>query len=217
MEIEKLIIIAFISYLLGAIPFGLIISRFMGKIDITKHGSGNIGTANVARTVGAKAGSIVMVLDLAKAIVSVLIANIIIGNDLILLAGFPDNLQGQVAQVLAAILAMVGHNWSIFMKFRGGKGVTAYEGGWLVIYPGLALFGGAIFIITVFFTRYVSLGSILGSLGLFLLHIVLTLLFSFPPVYLIFSFLGAVLIIYQHRENIQRLRAGTERRFGNKT
>ena len=112
---------------------------------------------------------------------------------------------------------MVGHNWSIFMKFRGGKGVTAYEGGWLVIYPGLALFGGAIFIITVIITRYISLGSILGSLGLFLLHILLTLLFRFPPVYLIFSFLGAALIIYQHRENIQRLRAGTERRFGNKT
>jgi len=129
------------------------------------------------------------------------------------LAGFPDNFQGQIAQILAATMAMLGHNWSVFMRFRGGKGVTSYEGGWLAIYPALCLFGGVIFVPTVIITRYVSLGSIMAALGTLFLHIILTLLFEFPPIYLIYSFLGAILIIYQHRENIDRLRAGTERRF----
>jgi glycerol-3-phosphate acyltransferase PlsY len=166
---------------------------------------------------GAKAGVLVLVLDLAKAIVAILLTNIIIGNNLILLSGFPDNFQGQVAQVLAATIAMLGHNWSVFMRFRGGKGVTAYEGGWLAIYPALALFGGVILIPTVIITRYVSLGSMMGSLGILCLHIILVLVVKFPPVYLIYSFIGAILIIYQHRENINRLRAGTERRFSLKS
>ncbi len=213
MEIGKILIIVVISYLLGAIPAGMLISKVMGKIDITKYGSGNVGTANVTRTLGPKAGVAVTVIDLGKSIIALLLANIIIGNDLILWAGFPDSFQGQVAQVSAALMAMIGHNWSVFMKFRGGKGVTAYEGGWLVICPPIALFGGALFIPTVLFTKYVSLGSIIGTLGIFLLVTVLTLALGNPPIYLAYSFVGLLSIVYQHRDNIGRLRAGTERKM----
>ena len=108
MEIEKFVIFAIISYLLGAIPFGLIISKLIGRIDITQYGSGNVGTANVTRTLGAKAGVLVMIFDLMKAVVAVLLANFIIGNKIMLLASLPATFQGQLAQVVAATMAMLG-------------------------------------------------------------------------------------------------------------
>jgi glycerol-3-phosphate acyltransferase PlsY len=214
MIIGKLIAIAIIAYLLGAIPFALIVARLMGKVDITKHGSGNVGGTNVLRTVGRKAALIAVILDLGKAALAVFLARIIMGDDALPIVNFP--IDWHAAQVLAAIMAMVGHNWSIYIKFRGGKGVSAYFGSWFIMCLPAALFGGAILIITAIITRHVSKGSILGSLGIVVLLIVLTLTTGFPPIYLLYSVISVILIVYQHRHNIDRLQTGTEHRLGEK-
>ena len=184
----------------------------MGGIDISKYGSGNLGGTNVLRVLGFKAGVIVMALDIAKAFVPVMLAKFIIGDSVLSIAGFPLNWQW--GQVITALMVMVGHNWSVYIKFHGGKGAAAYFGGWFAIFPVAAVFGGAILIITVLLSKYMSLGSILGSLGILCFFMVLTVVDVSPPVYLIYSIVAAALIIYQHRSNISRLQAGTESKMG---
>jgi glycerol-3-phosphate acyltransferase PlsY len=211
MIVAKFVVVAIIGYLMGAIPFALIISKRMAGIDISKRGSGNLGGTNVLRVLGFKAGAIVLVLDLAKAFVPVLLAKFIIGDSVLPIGGF--TLNWQWGQAITALMVMVGHSWSVYIKFRGGKGAAAYFGGWFAIWPVAALFGGAILLLTVWLSKYMSLGSILGSLGILCLFIVLTLTDVSPPVYLIYSLVAAALIVYQHRSNIIRLQAGTESRM----
>jgi len=210
--VGKFILVAVIGYLMGAIPFALIISKRIAGIDISKHGSGNLGGTNVLRVLGFKAGAITMALDLAKAFVPVMLAKFIIGDDVLYVAGFALNWQW--GQVITALMVMVGHSWSVYIKFRGGKGAAAYFGSWFAIWPVAALVGGAILILTVWLSRYMSLGSIISSLGVLCLFAVLTLFDVSPPVYLVYSVVAAGLIVYQHRSNISRLQAGTESRMG---
>ena len=212
MIVGEFVLVALIGYLMGAIPFALIISKRMAGIDISKYGSGNLGGTNVLRVLGFKAGAIVMALDIAKAFVPVMLARFIIGDSVLPIAGFALNWQW--GQVITALMVMVGHSWSVYIKFRGGKGAAAYFGGWFAIWPVAALVGGAILILTVWLSRYMSLGSILSSLGILCLFVVLTLIDVSPPVYLIYSVVAAALIVYQHRSNISRLQAGTESRMG---
>jgi glycerol-3-phosphate acyltransferase PlsY len=209
--VGKFILAAVIGYLMGAIPFALIVSKRMAGIDISKHGSGNLGGTNVLRVLGFKAGALVMALDLAKAFVPVMLAKFIIGDDVLNVAGF--TLNWQWGQVITALMVMVGHSWSVYIKFRGGKGAAAYFGSWFAIWPVAALVGGAILILTVWLSRYMSLGSIISSLGILCLFAVLTLIDVSPPVYLVYSVVAAALIVYQHRSNISRLQAGTENRM----
>jgi glycerol-3-phosphate acyltransferase PlsY len=210
--VAKFVLVAVVGYLMGAIPFALIISKRMAGIDISKRGSGNLGGTNVLRVLGFKAGAIVMALDLAKAFAPVLLARFIIGDSVLSIAGFTINWQW--GQVITALMVMVGHSWSVYIKFRGGKGAAAYFGSWFAIWPVAALVGGVILIVTVLLSKYMSLGSIIGSLGILCLFIVLTLTDVSPPVYLIYSLIAAALIVYQHRSNISRLQAGTENRMG---
>jgi len=210
--VAKFVIVAVIGYLMGAIPFALIISKRMAGIDISKRGSGNLGGTNVLRVLGFKAGAIVMALDLAKAFAPVMLARFIIGDSVLSIAGFTINWQW--GQVITALMVMVGHSWSVYIKFRGGKGAAAYFGSWFAIWPVAALVGGVILIVTVLLSKYMSLGSILGSLSILCLFMVLTLTDVSPPVYLIYSLIAAALIVYQHRSNISRLQAGTENRMG---
>lgn len=214
MIIGNLVVVAILAYLLGAIPFALIFGWLMGKVDITKHGSGNIGGTNVLRTVGTKAAIVVVILDLGKAFLAVSLAKIIIGDAVLDIVDFQFN--WQFAQVLASIMVMVGHNWSVYIKFRGGKGVAAYYGSWFAMCPAAALFGGIIIIMIASLTRYVSMGSIMGSLGIMILLMVLTLFNGFPPVYLAYSVLAVIIIVFQHRRNISRLQTRTELRIGEK-
>jgi glycerol-3-phosphate acyltransferase PlsY len=210
--VAKFVLVAVIGYLMGAIPFALIISKRMAGIDISKRGSGNLGGTNVLRVLGFKAGAIVMALDLAKAFAPVLLAKFIIGDSVLSIAGFTINWQW--GQVITALMVMVGHSWSVYIKFRGGKGAAAYFGSWFAIWPVAALVGGVILIVTVLLSKYMSLGSIIGSLSILCLFMVLTLTDVSPPVYLIYSLVAAALIVYQHRSNISRLQAGTENRMG---
>ena len=214
MIIGKLVAAVILAYLLGAIPFALIVGKLMGSVDITKHGSGNVGGANLLRTLGMKAGIIAIILDLGKAVTAVMLAKVIMGDSVLVVAGFPVN--WQVTQFVAAFMVMIGHNWSAFIKFHGGKGVATYFGSWLAIFPATALFGGGILLLTVLLTRYMSMGSILGSLGILCMLMLLTAVYGFPPIYLVYALAAAALIIYQHRENISRLQTGTELKLGDK-
>jgi len=212
--IIKMLAIALIAYLLGAIPFGLIISKRLARVDIRKHGSGNIGATNVFRVLGARLGLLTAFLDVAKSIISVLLAMLIIGNDVIMVAGYDIHMQ--VAQITAALMVMVGHNWSVYIGFRGGKGVATFFGGLLIINWFVALAALVAAAIVILITRYVSLGSMVASVGALLTFAALAILAITAPVYLIYGLLAAALIIYQHRSNILRLQAGTEARIGEK-
>jgi glycerol-3-phosphate acyltransferase PlsY len=212
--IIKYLVIAIVAYLLGAIPFGLIIGRRMANVDIRRHGSGNIGATNVFRTLGTRLGLITALLDLAKAALAVWLSMLIIGDDVFLVAG--RDIHVQFAQCLAAITVMVGHNWSVYIGFKGGKGVACFFGGLLVINWMVALVGMAAGIIVVLATRYVSLGSMLASLCVLLTMVILALLAIVAPLYALYGLVAAGLIIYRHRSNITRLRAGTELKLGKK-
>jgi glycerol-3-phosphate acyltransferase PlsY len=211
MIIAKFVLVALIGYFIGAIPVALIIGKRMAGVDISKRGSGNIGGTNVLRVVGFRAGAITMALDVLKGIVPVLLARLIIGDSVLSIAGF--TLDWRWGQVITALMVMVGHNWSIYIKFRGGKGAAVYYGSWFAIWPAVGLFGGIILVITVVLSKYMSLGSILGSLSILCLFIIMTLTHASPPVYLIYSVVAAGLIVYQHRTNISRLQTGTESRM----
>lgn len=213
--IVKYIAIVIITYLLGAIPFGLLISRVMAHVDIREHGSGNIGATNVFRTLGTRLGLITAILDMSKAALSVLMGMFIIGNEVFVLGG--QDIHVQLAQMLAALSAMVGHNWSVYIKFKGGKGVASFFGGLLVINWAVALIGIAAGIIVALTTRYVSLGSMLAAVCSLLVLVVLALLALSPPVYIVYGLLAAGLIIFQHRSNIVRLQSGTELKLGDKS
>lgn len=212
MIVIKFIAVVVIGYLLGAIPFGMIVSRLTANLDISRYGSGNIGGTNVMRILGLGPGAIVMILDLAKGFAAVIIARLIFTGAAALFIGFPpagDPLQ-PIAETAAAMAAMLGHNWSVYIKFRGGKGVAAYFGGWLALFPLVALIGGVVTAITVLICRMMSRSSILGSVAAVCALMVLTIWYGVAPAYLIYSVLATGIIVYQHRTNIERLQTGTE-------
>jgi len=212
MIIAKFAIVVILGYLLGSIPFGLLISKHSAKVDIRQHGSGKTGTTNVLRTAGRKAAATVAILDLSKGVLAVILAGFIVRGDYIMVGGFGLGLL--VAQVLAALAAVIGHIFPVFVKFRGGRGVATFFGGLVALCPVAAIFGGEILLIGAGLTRYVSLGSIVGAVGTYSVLIPLTILSGFPVEYLVYALLGTIIIIVMHRDNIVRLVNGKERKLG---
>jgi glycerol-3-phosphate acyltransferase PlsY len=209
----KFVIVAVLGYFLGSIPFGILICRRMAKVDVRQYGSGKMGTTNVLRTAGSKAAVLVFVLDLLKGVAAVVIAGLIVGRDYLVVGGVLWGVL--VAQVIAALAAMAGHNRSVFLKFRsGGRGVATFFGGMAALFPPAALFGGEIFIIGAGLTKFVSLASISAAVSTYAVLIPLTILNRFPIEYLIYALIGSIVIIIVHRDNISRLLAGKERRLG---
>jgi glycerol-3-phosphate acyltransferase PlsY len=183
------------AYLCGSIPFSYIVAKAVKKVDIRKVGSGNPGTTNVFRSIGKGAGVTVFALDTLKGFIPVFFAI------------FIDSSFSYSVCVAAA--AIVGHMVTIFLNFKGGKGVATGLGVFLALMPLPTLIAFAIFGIVVLFSRYVALGSIVAALSL-----PLAVYFSgyaLEPI--IFSFAAGMLIIYKHRANIKRLKNGTESRF----
>ena len=213
MIIAKFVAVILVGYLLGSIPFGLIVGKLKANIDVRNYGSGKTGATNVMRTVGTKLGILTIALDVGKAVGAVMLAKVIIGSSVLIVGGI--SLQ-QVAQVMAGLAVMAGHNWSIFTKFRGGRGVTAFFGTMLVVSPPAAVFGVEILALTALRSRYMSLGSILGVIATWCLLAPLTIIYNWPPIYLLYGLVAVALVVYQHRDNIGRLQQGTERRLGGK-
>ncbi|MEJ1971528.1 MAG: glycerol-3-phosphate 1-O-acyltransferase PlsY [Lacunisphaera sp.] len=199
---------AFIGYLLGALPFGYVVARAHG-VDIFKAGSGNPGATNVKRVLGEKfgakgkrAGNLVFVLDAVKGAIAA-------GWPMLSpLAASDERLLGLVG-VIAAVL---GHSFSIFTKFKGGKGVATAAGGLVVLIPASCLIGAVVWVLTFLTTRYVSLGSILAAVAV----PAASWLRGNPlPFSIVATALGAF-VIFRHRANLKRLLAGTEPRFAKK-
>ncbi len=214
MIVAEFIAVVVIGYLLGSIPSGYLVSKRKIKPDVRQYGSGKTGATNVLRAAGGKAGALVMGLDLLKGVLAVVFAGLIVGGDYLVVGGF--GLGALVARVLAALAAVVGHIWPVFLKFKGGRGVAPFLGGLLALCPPAALFGGEIMIIGAGLTRYVSLGSIAGAVGTYAILVPLTIMNGFPVEYLFYALVGVVLIFIMHRDNISRLMSGRERRLGDR-
>ena len=197
-----------IGYLVGAVPVGLIVARLVGGFEIREVGSRRTGATNAMRTLGLGWAALVFVLDVAKGAVAVLLAR------LLYQAGAPGSPEWVAAA--AGIAAIVGHNWSVFIGFTGGRGVATAAGGLLAIAPlALAVIVPAVAII-VWLTRYVSLGSLAaGALGVAATALLLAA-GAASTAAVAFAVACAILIAWSHRDNIARLRNGTERRFGEK-
>ncbi|MEW6143093.1 MAG: glycerol-3-phosphate 1-O-acyltransferase PlsY [Chloroflexota bacterium] len=214
MIILKIAAILVFGYLLGSIPFGVIAAKLRGGVDVTKYGSGRTGVTNVLRTAGKRAAALAMIGDLGKGVLGVLLASMFWGETVVRVGQF--QFDWQVAQVIAALAMMAGHNWSAFLKLHGGRGVAVFFGSWFAMSPLTALFGGEMLLVVVIVYRYMSLGSIVGAVAIWTLLAILTIFNYSPPIYLLYGLIAALLIYYQHRDNISRLLAGTERRIGEK-
>ena len=192
----ELIIACVLSYVIGSIPNGLILGKAVWGVDLREHGSKNIGATNAWRTIGKPAGISIFVLDMLKGFLGA-------GLGIYYAGGFPDH---PGYGVICGILAVVGHSWSLFLKFKGGKSVSTGLGVLIMLMPVVAAIVFLVWLAIVFVTRYVSLGSIVGAA----LVPVLALIFDMPMVYIGFGTLAAIFIIYRHKSNIERLLNGTE-------
>jgi glycerol-3-phosphate acyltransferase PlsY len=181
-----------LSYLIGAIPTGLLVVRLLAGEDIRRHGSGNIGTVNVLRVAGPGTAAVVLAVDILKGIVPVLLA---------VRLGFAP-----WTVVLCGLAAIMGHNWSVFLGFQGGKGIATSFGVLLGLSWQAAAVAAAVWLIAVALTRYASLGSLLAVVSV---PITLWRLHQ-PDAYMYLGVVVALLAIYRHRANIQRLVTGTE-------
>jgi acyl phosphate:glycerol-3-phosphate acyltransferase len=212
-------VVAVIAYLLGSIPFGLFIGRLVAKKDVRQVGSGKIGMTNVLRAAGKKAAALSLLLDVFKGALAVAIAAFIFRNDKEMVGLFTPM---ETAKVLAALAALAGHVWPVFLRFKGGRGVATFFGGLAALYWPAAVIGGICVLGIGVRTQYMSLGSIIGAVIAFILIMTLDILQinflgPYPPFeYVVFSMIGAVFIYVMHRDNILRLFAGTERRLGEK-
>ncbi len=203
MEALKYVAVITAGYLIGAIPFGILIARLAKGIDVRSYGSGKIGATNVIRTVGGKAGLISLALDVAKGSVAVLLAWLV--------------LHTHAAQVAAATAAVVGHNWSVYIRFQGGRGVAVFMGGLIAMYWPVGLACGAVVLGLGTLTRYMSLGSIVGIAVAIVAMVVLVVMDEQPTEYLVYSAAVGCLILYEHRGNIRRLLDGVELRLYGKS
>ncbi len=195
------------AYLLGSIPFGVLVAKAKG-VDIRASGSGNIGATNAMRVLGKPAGILVLILDALKGYAAVAWLPVVLSRCL----GEPPTVPG-VLPVLAGIGAVLGHNYTCWLKFKGGKGVATSAGVYLALAPWAVLIAMVVFLLAVASTRYVSVGSIAAAVALPAAVWVMTPHNLFLGI--VTTALGAM-AIYKHKSNIQRLRAGTESRLGQK-
>ena len=214
MIIAKFVAVVVLGYLLGSIPFGLLVAKRWARVDIRQYGSGKIGMTNVLRTAGKKAAAIVLALDLLKGVLAVVFAGLIVGAGYGEVGGF--GLGVLVAEVLAALAAIVGHNWSVFLKFKGGRGVVTFFGGLIALCPPAAIFGAEVFVIGAGVTRYASLASIAAAVASYTILVPLVIMNRFPIEYLAYTLIGTILIFIMHRDNIIRLLSGKERKLGDR-
>jgi glycerol-3-phosphate acyltransferase PlsY len=212
MIIAKFAAVVILGYLLGSIPFGLIISRRKAKVDVRQYGSGKTGATNVLRTAGVKAAALAASLDASKGVLAVVFAGLIVGGDYLVVGNFSWGML--VAQVMAALAAIAGHIWPVFLRFHGGRGVATFLGGLVALCPPAAIVGGEVMIIGVGLTRYASLGSIAGTVSTYAILIPLHILNGFPIEYLVYALIGTITVIIMHRDNIARLVSGKERKLG---
>ena len=200
-QIVVAIVLAALSYVVGSIPFGIVVSRVTHAPDPRTLGSGRTGGTNALRAMGRKRALVVVTGDVLKGVVPVLVARYVTGS--------------AAVEVLCAIAAILGSTRSMFVGFKGGRGVATSEGTMLVIFPPAILVGAPVFVAVILVTRYVSLGSLLAItagavlVGIWWLAANGTVPFAYP----VYATLGTILVWLAHADNVDRLLHGTERRF----
>lgn len=196
----KLVLTIIVSYLMGSFSAAYFLGKFIKKTDIRDYGSGNAGTTNALRVFGKKIGILTFLIDIAKGIIAILIAQYIMGE------------QGRY---IAALFVVIGHNWPVFLNFKGGKGIATSLGVLFVLNYKLGLIVLVIGVLVIAVSKYVSLGSIVGSVSApFVSYLLLGTVYD----YLFYTTLIlAFLSIFRHRENIKRLIKGNENKLTNKS
>lgn len=184
------VLFALIAYLLGSIPFALVIGKLGYKIDVREHGSGNLGATNAFRVLGMKAGIIVTVSDILKGTLATVL---------------PLLFDASVHPLIIGMFAVIGHTYPIFAKFKGGKAVATSSGIILGIYPLLFVIMIATFLVTLYLTKYVSLSSMITGV----VSIVVSLFYQEISLVIVITLL-TLFVTYRHRENINRIKNGTE-------
>jgi len=192
----KVILSIIICYLLGSIPFGYIIAKLFKKIDIREYGSGNIGATNAFRILGPTLASLVLIGDIGKGICSIYLIHFLNIDNLFIL-------------IIAGLAVICGHDWSIFLRFKGGKGIATTFGVIFALNLKISILGAMVWLIITILTKYASLASI-TSLAVMLLFMIL---FKQPYEYVIFSIIILLIAVIRHRENIKRLRSGKEKKI----
>ena len=192
------IFLIFLGYLFGSIPFSFLISKYMGKIDIRKHGSGNSGTTNVLRTLGKKAGFLAFIGDFSKGIFATLIGNILLGT---------------TGAFLAGSFAIIGHCYPFALNFKGGKGVATSAGVIFALSPIIGFILLFFQIAIIIFTKYMSLASILSAI----LFPILGIILNKSSEFIFLSIIISIFVIYKHKSNIKRLLNGQENKLNFKS
>ena len=214
----SLILLILVSYIIGAIPFAYIIGKIFKGIDIREYGSGNLGSTNAFRVLGAPLGIMVQILDIAKGLAVVLILSTCFYHNLPFrnITPFEDI---TVLKIIAGVSAVIGHTFSVFVGFKGGKGINTALGMLISLSPIDVSISAGFFILILLFSGYVSLGSVVAS---FLFPIVMFIrenifnveIYGYKTL-IFFSIAVSILLIYNHRSNIKRLLYGNENRFEN--
>jgi|TARA_B100000809_G_scaffold247237_1_gene276043 glycerol-3-phosphate acyltransferase PlsY len=189
-----------LAYLLGSISWGYMLLQLKMGVDVREFGSGRTGMSNVLRTGGVKSAAVVLTLDIAKGVVAVIMARTVIDTD--------------GAEVAAALIVLVGHNWPVFLQFKGGRGILTALGGLALMVPVAAVIATAAFLAITALSRYISLGSVIGVMIGALAILGLALAGVNSNTYMVYGFIASSMIVWQHRDNIQRIRDGSERRLG---
>lgn len=196
------VLLVLLAYVSGSIPVGVLVARFTGGPDPRTIGSGRTGGTNALRALGRKWAAVVVGGDLAKGALPVLLARLVTGGD-------------PAAEVACAFAAVVGSSRSVFLGFGGGRGVGTGVGTMLVIQPIAVVISAPVFFLAILITRYVSLGSLLGSAAMFPAMLLIWAVASgaVPPAYIVWAVVGPGLIWLAHADNIDRLLHGQERKF----
>jgi acyl phosphate:glycerol-3-phosphate acyltransferase len=207
----NILLVVVVCYLIGSVPTAYLAGRMKG-INIFAVGSGNMGATNVARALGSRWGIAVMAIDCIKGVMAVLVGRLLHPADV------------NLASVAAALSVIVGHNWSLFAtlltgKIRGGKGAATTAGTWLIMFISwwhLVLVPLVVLMAVIRGTRYVSLGVLVGAFVAMVGALIAVATNTVPAIYTVYAVAFTAMIFYRHRENIDRLRQGKERRLGEK-
>jgi glycerol-3-phosphate acyltransferase PlsY len=189
-----------LAYLLGSISWGYMLLQWKMGVDVREYGSGRTGMSNVLRTGGVKSAALVLTLDIAKGVIAVIVARVVIGTT--------------AAEVAAGLIVLVGHNWPVFLQFKGGRGILTALGGLALMVPVAAVIATITFLTVIAVSRYISLGSVIGVIIGALAILALALSDVNSDTYMVYGFIACAMIVWQHRDNIQRIRDGNERRLG---
>jgi acyl phosphate:glycerol-3-phosphate acyltransferase len=195
------------AYLLGSIPTSYVIGKVFYHQDIRQTGSGNTGATNALRAFGAKTGIIVLLFDMLKGVLAVLLTQTIMKN-------VTDTANVNIMVSLCALLVIVGHVFSVWLRFQGGKGVATAAGVFLALHPVPFLYCLVLFIFVVYTTKYVSLASLLAAFAFLLIDLFTQIIMKFPnPSRFILIVLVVALIVYRHKANLRRLLDGNENKI----